>query len=80
MRSYIYARIHVLAGQPSIVLESDSLRLEVLVERLLSEVLAEAGHLESAEGGRDVCLVISVDEAGAGVDALRDVKRLGKSI
>ena len=63
---------------PSVVLESDSLRLEVLVERLLSQVLAEPGHLESAERSCDVSLVISVHEAGSGVDALRDVKRLEK--
>ena len=55
---------------PSVVLESDGLRLEVLVERLLSQILAEPRHLESAERSGDVCLVISVDEAGAGIDAL----------
>ena len=66
------------AGRPSVVLESNGLRLEVLVERLLSEILAEPGHFESAEGSRNVCLVVSVDETSAGVDSIRDVKRLEK--
>ena len=40
-------------------LESDSLGLEVLIERLLAEVLAEAGPLEAAERCRHVCLVVA---------------------
>ena len=42
----------------------------------LTEVLAEAGLLESAEGRRDVGLVVGVDEHGARVEEVCHVHRL----
>ena len=52
------------------IFHDDSLGLEVLVEGLFPEVFAKAGHLESAEGCGHVGLVVGVDEARPGVDAL----------
>ena len=52
------------------VFHDDSLGLEVFVERLFAEVFAKSGHLESSEWCGHVGLVVGVDEAGAGVDAL----------
>ena len=42
----------------NVELEGDGLCLEVFVEGLPAQVLAEAGPLEAAEGGGHVCLVI----------------------
>lgn len=58
----------------SLVLDGDRFCFQILIKRLLTQILSESRHLEAAEGNRYVRLVVRVDEHSASVDLLRESK------
>src|SRR4051812_48250361 len=56
----------------SVERDGHGLQLGVVVEGLLAQLAADAGHLEAAEGGGGVEDVVAVDPDGAGPEAVGD--------